>query len=94
MGDGLVGDLGGEVVGRDHERTTFATIAGFTDANCLNVSGDGEGFGTTATATRRASTGTTSGGKGRATATSTATATTTATAASCWRGTGGHCRCR
>ena len=65
MRNRLVGNRGGEVVGKDLEGTTFPTITRFTNANCLyvlcNVYG-GRSTAATATTARRASTGRTSSG--------------------------------
>lgn len=87
MGDGLIGYRSSEVVSRHLEGTTFAPVAGFADANCLNVVCDGQRRGCTATATtttRSTSTGSTSSGWW-------GTATTTATAESgCGGGTRRH----
>lgn len=81
MGNGLVSNRGGEMVGEDLKGTTFVAIAGPTDANCLNMVGDVDG-GTTASA---------AAGSGATSTSSRWWSTATTTAADGWgRGTGGH----
>jgi len=84
MGDGLVCNRGSEMVSRDLEGTTFATVAGFPDANCLNVIGDVQRGGTT---TASGASGTTPTGSTSSRWWSTAAAAATS---GCRRGTRGH----
>jgi hypothetical protein len=48
MGNGLFSYRSSEMVRRDREWTTFATVTGFTDADCLDVVGDVKRGATTA----------------------------------------------
>lgn len=83
MRNSLLSHRSGEMVSKDLEWTTFETVTGFTDANCLNVVGDGKSGGTTA----RSATTTGRSSSPRRWGTTTSAAATTG----CGRGTRRHC---